>query len=178
MKILSLALAFLMLVSVFAVAFAIAEDNAESDDVSADLEVNDANELADTAVETNKSVQGYKHIGFSSVTAGQGYAISGDFGFLADVLWINQKFVKISKEEIKEIREKARNGSLKEAKDDLIAAENDSVITRSFGRLHLGLGKRHSNYKLVKADVSNESASFDVYSLGSKNETGDKVGTL
>ena len=191
MKILSLALAFLMIFSIFAAVFTIADSedsNAEeTNDTIAYLEVSDESSLTEMVEDSNKTLPGYRHFGAAQVTKGQGWAISEDSGYLVNVLWASQIFARAPKEEIQQIRQQYKNCTDSAGKRnrnctidaiDSLRTANDSIQKRAFGRLQIGVGKDHENFKLVKNTFDNKSVIFDVYTINSRNATRDKVGSL
>ena len=192
MKKLSLFLALLLVSSIFATAFVLADaedtDAPETNNVKSDLGIEDQSALAGLVKEANSTLQGYRHFGGSQVTYAQGWATFDDSGYLVNVLWVSQTFAKASVEEIRDIREQYKDCMENEerrnrtciynATQALKDVANETIQKRSFGKLQLGVGRNHQNFKLVKNEFTNDSVNFDVYTIDSRNATRDKVGTL
>lgn len=174
-KKISLFLMTLMLVSILATGFALAET---------ETEIDNANEVVPSQDTTSGDISmdetAYKRIGFARITYAQGYATSGDKGYLVNALWGVHTFSKIAKTDVQSIREKYK-GNPEEIKQALKEAAKEEIVKNSAGKLQLGVGKDHENFKLNLTSISadNKTVSFDVFSINSDGTEGrTKVGTL
>ena len=181
----SLFLSLVLICVIFAAGLAMAQDIEESnavqsDDVNEDLEIEDQEQVNQAIDDSNLSYSDYAKVGFTSITKAQGWAIDGNNGYIVSALWATQTFINVKKSDVKQIREQYK-GNPQEAMQNLRQlAEETDLVKKSRGFLKSGLGKDHSNFKLNRTDdgSSNTSITFDVYVLGERNQTMNKVGTL
>lgn len=168
-KAISLVLASIMLTSILAAGFALAETETEVDNESA------LTPSTDTSVVSSDIPTGYKQVGLARATYGQGYAISGDIGYTANVIWASHTFSRIAQADLQAIREQYK-GNKTAMEQALKEAAKEQITKQSAGKLQLGIGKGHENFKLnlTSTSADNKTVSFDVLTIDSK----EKVGTL
>lgn len=169
-KSIALAMVSLMALSILASGFALAESTSEISNVG-DLSAGNANELSIESQDVAK-------VGMSKETYAQGFATSDSAGYLVNALWSKFSYLNISKNELQNIRDKYRNdpAGMQSALQELA---NRGIVNSTIGRLSLGAGTSHQNFKLSLASSSDSSLVFDVSSVYSDGSAGkDNVGTL
>jgi hypothetical protein len=166
----SLVLATILLASILATGFALAETEIEVDNASAIIPSEDV-----TSADVSVDETAYKRVGSAAVTYAQGYATSGDNGYLLNALWGVHTFSKIAKEDVQAIREQYK-GNKTAMEQALKEAAKEEIVKNSAGKLELGIGKDNERYQLnlTSKSADNKTASFDVLAINTK----EKVGTL
>ena len=168
-KSMSLMLASLMMLSILATGFALAESVTEVDSTSEIMPSEDV-----TSADVSFDETAYKRIGSARVTYAQGYATSGDNGYLVNALWGVHTFSKIAREDMKAIKE-SNKGKPEDRKAALDAAKEE-IVKNTAGKLQIGVGKDNERYQLNLTSMSsdNKTSTFDLLAINTK----DKVGTL
>src|SRR3989338_7040472 len=164
MKFLSLGLMFL--IATFAVTLAAAQEAVQTQDNS------NTNIMQDIrgAVNESDAVIGdedARAVAFKTATLGEGWIISSD-NTKAEFLrgfWVSRNYLNVSNSEVQEIIQK--NTDKEKAKEE-ISKLSSKMLTNGFGRIYIGSGKNFENLKLVKKELTNESASFYVIPINQK----------
>ena len=170
MKFLSLGLMFL--IATFAVTLAAAQEAVQTQDNS------NTNIMQDIrgAVNESDAVIGdedARAVAFKTATLGEGWIISSD-NTKAEFLrgfWVSRNYLNVSNSEVQEIIQK--NTDKEKAKEE-ISKLSSKMLTNGFGRIYIGSGKNFENLKLVKKELTNESASFYVIPINQKYKL-DKI---
>lgn len=173
-------IAVLMLTSIFAFSFALADSSGNSTE-NQTLEIPQApsnDDIGSVLNESNQTPDGYKLLGSSNITYSQGWALSGSNGYLVNALWAISTFAKISNTDIKNIRDNFKNDSAGR-QAALREAANESFAEFSNGRIVLGTGK---GQEILGLKMSNSSTGanlvFDVMSNQKGNNAGVIIGSL
>lgn len=107
----SIILGFILIMSVFAGAFVLADDDDETVDIEdVELEGIDSDEIEE-AIESGCAYGHNKRIGFATVRTGNGWMNNEEDGKLINVFWASQKVANTDEEEI--VSEIRAGGSLK-----------------------------------------------------------------
>jgi hypothetical protein len=123
--------------------------------------------------------------GFSVVTFAQGWMTNNDNNTRAEVLtavWISKSYLEVNSEKVKQVRQQYKDDPDK--LDEELKKLASDVKTVSWGRIYIGEGEGMEKLKLVKKEMTNDSALFYVtpmsekYDLDETNEDGVSVGSL
>lgn len=173
MKTASIVIIALMLFSIFAAGFVIAE-NEEIADVG---EISDSTSvISDTneaIAESEKAIAktDERVIGLGAATLAEGWSISSD-NTKAEIttgIWISKKYLKVDASKAKEIRDKY-NGDKAKIIEELKKLTSETQTT-NHGRLNIGIGINKEKFKLFKKGITDEKASFYVVPILKNTET-------
>ena len=177
MKIISLAIMALMLFSIFAAGFAIAENEEVTNinEIATETGESDINEVLS---ETQTSDDDVKMIGLNAVTLANGWIIASDNtkAEITRALWTTKKQLKIDASKVKAIREQYKGNKAKII-EELKKLTSDVVIV-SQGRLNIGTGKNMEKFKLAKKEITEDKASFYVLPINTEIPSDGNVGRL
>lgn len=181
MKKTAITLAMLMLVSVFAMAFALADDSTTFEDVVASETVETSEGVVETPIADQNTVQEVasevetvapseqasvaqqRYAGIARLTVGDGYVIKSD-STAAEKLrgfWVSARYISVDPAKVKEIRDLYK-GQPAKIREELAKLATDKVVLKATGRIAVGLGAGTEKFKILKKEFTNTSARFYV----------------
>lgn len=167
MKTLSIVIMALMLFSIFAVGFVIAENEEVTSvsDIAGENAEGDVNSVLNESSAIDDDV---KIVGLNAVTLADGWVIASDNtkAEIVRALWTTKKQLKVDAVKVKEIRDKYKGDKAKIVEE--LKKMTSDVVVVSQGRLNIGTGKNMEKFKLVKKEITEQKAIFYVLSINSK----------
>jgi hypothetical protein len=189
MKSIALSIIALLVISTFAMAFALADESTTVEDSTAVANIQSADAvveqpLADqtTVTEVVAETQAIapteqapaaqqRYAGVARVTYGNGFAVKSDNTDAERLLgfWASVKYVSVDPAVLKQLRQQYKNQSAK-LKEEIAKLTTDKVVVKSTGRIAVGLGARMEKFKLLKKELTNTSATFYVLPINENVE--------
>ncbi len=179
----SLGIIALLVISIFAMAFALADDSVTVEDsiaietVETTAAVTEAvqpvatdDTLAEVSTETEAiapSTQApeaqQRYLGVARATVGDGFVVKSDNTEAKRIaaLWVSSKYVSVDPAKLKNLREQYK-GQPARLKAEIAKLATDKVVAKAAGRLRVGFGATGANFKLLKKEFTNTSVSFYV----------------
>ncbi len=170
----------LLMISVFAMSIAIADDSVTVEDNLASTEAVSASEAigeqaeesdlagisadADALAPSAQAAEAkQKYAGVRKVSIANGFVIN-EAGAAAERIlgmWVSARYVSADKDVIKELRRTYKNQSAK-LKDEIAKLKTESITAVAAGKISVGTSPNAERFKIVKKEFTNTSASFYV----------------
>lgn len=177
-KNLTLSMIALLVISTFAMAFAIADESTTIEDAIATQSATSGTDVISEATTTNdlaivadqtesiaptlKATQ-QRYAGIARVTLGDGFAVNAGNTEAESVLayWVSARYISVDPSIVKNLT-KQYKGQPEQLRAELAKLATDKVVLKASGQLSIGFGNLKEKFKLLKKEFTNTSASFYV----------------
>lgn len=172
----ALMLTSLIVVSILAMGFALADDTLAGNDSG--IPASESSTISALTSDQSNESPAFKNIAYNEAYYAHGWATLGSTGDLLTAVWVTKTVANVSKDQISLIRQQYK-GNPSALNDALKNLADLGVVKLSKGVLRFGIGKGSENLKLENGQVSNSSVSFDVFAMDSNvSDSNAKIGSL
>ena len=173
-------IAFLLMISVFAMAFVIADDSATVEDNLVSTEAASASEaVGEQATETDlasisadadaiaPSAQAEKakqrFAGVRRASVANGFIVNEEGTAAERILgiWVSARYISADKDLVKNLT-KTYKGQPQRLKEELAKLKTENVVAVAAGKISVGISPNTERFKIVKKEFTNTSVSFYV----------------
>ena len=176
----------LLVISTFAMAFALADDLVTVEDsiatetaetTTAVTEVVEPVATDDTLAEVSTETEAIapttqapeaqqRYLGVARATVGEGFVVKSDNTEAKRIaaVWVSGRYISVEPAKLKSLREQYKGQPAKLAAE-IEKLATDKVVVKAAGRLRVGFGANGQNFKLLKKEFTNTSVSFYVFPI-------------
>ena len=176
----------LLVISTFAMAFALADDLVTVEDsiatetaetTTAVTEVVEPVATDDTLAEVSTETEAIapttqapeaqqRYLGVARATVGEGFVVKSDNTEAKRIaaVWVSGRYISVEPAKLKSLREQYKGQPAKLAAE-IAKLATDKVVVKAAGRLRVGFGANGQNFKLLKKEFTNTSVSFYVFPI-------------